>query len=82
MTPRYLDVQSASSYLSRTPMALYLLVHRRAIPFIKQGKRLMFDRLALDRWMAEGTINGELPTKGGRVVCEGADQGPGRLALD
>jgi excisionase family DNA binding protein len=51
---RYLTVADAASYLSRTPAALYLLVHRGRIPYIKQGGRLFFDRLALDEWMEEG----------------------------
>ena len=30
------------------------MVHRRQIPFIKQGARVLFDLFALDRWMQEG----------------------------
>ena len=49
---RYLDVQSAAVYLGRTPGAVSKLVARRLIPFRRQGKRLFFDVVALDEWMA------------------------------
>lgn len=58
MTPRYLDIPAASSYLSLTKRALYLRVANRSIPFIKKGRRVWFDRVALDRWMREGEIDG------------------------
>jgi excisionase family DNA binding protein len=49
---RYLAPAEAASYLGKTRKALYHLVQRRVVPFIRVGRRLTFDRLALDRWLA------------------------------
>jgi excisionase family DNA binding protein len=70
MEPRYLDIRGAATYLSRSPRALYTLVHERRIPFIKQGGRVMFDRVALDRWMNASAIDGTLTTRNGHVIRE------------
>lgn len=56
-TPRYLGVGGAARYVSRSEKAVYHLVARREIPFIKQGRRLSFDRVALDRWMGSGVVD-------------------------
>jgi excisionase family DNA binding protein len=73
MEPRYLSLREAASYLSLSKAALYLRIHRRTIPFIKDGGRVRFDRLALDRHMRERTIDGtrEHASAGRGVVCEG-----------
>ena len=55
--PRYFSVRQASRYLGRTEKAIYHLVARREIPFIKHRRRLMFDRLALERWMQRGRVD-------------------------
>jgi len=49
--PRYLNVEAAAIYLGTTPGALYKAVQRRLVPHRKNGKRLVFDRLALDAWI-------------------------------
>ena len=63
---RYLDVHCAAAYLSVSRWTLYKLVERRRIPFISiqpaeegHAKRAIvrFDAQALDRWMAELTVN-------------------------
>ena len=54
---RYLSVNAAAQYLGRSDTALYRLV-------IKQGRRLLFDRVALDKWMARGKVD----AVGGPVV--------------
>jgi excisionase family DNA binding protein len=65
--PRYFTVRQASRYLGRTESAIYHLVARRDIPFIKHRRRLMFDRLALERWMQRGKVDAaSLGSGGGR----------------
>lgn len=49
---RYLDVRCAAVYLGRTPGAVYELVAKRQIPFRRHGRRLVFDVVALDAWIA------------------------------
>jgi excisionase family DNA binding protein len=48
-------------YLSLSTRALYHRVERRTIPFVKRGRRLWVDRLALDRWMTAGTSDAFVP---------------------
>lgn len=49
---RYLNAKDAATYLGSTLPALYQKVYRREVPYIKKGKSLRFDRVALDAWMA------------------------------
>lgn len=51
---RYLSVRAASAYLGRSPHALYHLVARGQIPFLRCGTRVFFDRSELDEWMGAG----------------------------
>lgn len=48
---RYLSTNEAARYLGATPKSVYHRVAARAIPFIKVGKKLWFDRQALDQWL-------------------------------
>ena len=49
--PRWLDIDTAAKYLCMTRHALYHQVARVQLPFIRHGRLLRFDRLALDRWL-------------------------------
>lgn len=48
---RYFSVKQAAEYLGRTEKAIRHLVEDRKIPHIRIGRRIQFDRDALDRWM-------------------------------
>jgi excisionase family DNA binding protein len=48
---RYVALSEAAAYLGRTEKALRKLVERRAIPFRRAGRRLIFDLVELDRWV-------------------------------
>jgi excisionase family DNA binding protein len=66
----YFDVLQAGQYLGivkpikgdqdptktqkRQLMRIYLMVHRRTIPFNKIGSRVFFTKTALDEWMRSG----------------------------
>lgn len=56
MTPRYLNVEAAAAYLGDTEWALRHKVQRREIPFIKDGRRIKFDRHDLDAHMARHRV--------------------------
>ena len=56
--PRWLDATRAADYISVTVDALYHMVQRRQIPFVLKGRRVFFDRLALDRWMLKDALDG------------------------
>lgn len=54
---RYLGPPAAAVYIARSRKALYHLVARRQIPFIRVGRRLTFDRLNLDRWLRKQAVD-------------------------
>ncbi len=54
--PRYLDVARAAGYLSISTSYLNKLVSRRKVPFIKFGRLVRFDSVALDRWAARRQV--------------------------
>ena len=56
--PRWLDATRAADYISVSLDALYHMVQRRQIPFVLKGRRVFFDRLALDRWMLKDALDG------------------------
>jgi len=50
----YLSSTEAAEYLKVPIGTLYNLVHRRAIPYMKRGKRLYFDRQELKSVIEQG----------------------------
>jgi excisionase family DNA binding protein len=48
---RYVTLAEAAVYLGRTQKALRRLVERRAVPFHRAGRRLVFDLHELDQWV-------------------------------
>ena len=53
---RYMGVREVARLIGRTDKAVYHMVSRRIIPFIKRGRTLYFDRHAIATWMKKGTI--------------------------
>lgn len=49
--PRLLNAADLATYLSTTERHVRELVYRRAIPFVKIGRALRFDRVVIDRWI-------------------------------
>jgi len=66
-TPRYLDVPSAAIYLSMTEASLKYKIKKRMLPFIKIGKTVRLDTVALDKRMAGYTI----PAKDPMIIAPG-----------
>jgi excisionase family DNA binding protein len=58
---RYLNVLMAAAYLGMTVDAVRDRIRRGRIPFIRDGGRIRFDRLALDRHMQRGRIDRREP---------------------
>jgi len=48
---RYFRIKEAAAYLGATEWFIYTLTWKRAIPFAKIGKRLVFDRVDLDNYI-------------------------------
>ena len=52
MDKRLLTLKEAARYLGKTDKALYLSVMRKEVPFRKWGKKLIFDRMELDKFIS------------------------------
>lgn len=46
-----MNIADASRFLGQTESALRNRVARRSIPFSRDGKRIVFDRVVLDKFM-------------------------------
>lgn len=49
-----MNADEASSYLNIAKQTLYSKTSNRQIPFIKRGKKLMFRRSDLEKWLSDG----------------------------
>jgi excisionase family DNA binding protein len=56
MSVRYMTIKQCSVYIGRSVTAIYRLVARREIPFIRNGRNLRFDKVAVDAWQQGGAI--------------------------
>jgi excisionase family DNA binding protein len=56
---RYLTVDACAMYLGRTSKAVRRLVERGELPCIRLGRRVQFDRVAVDRWIARHSCRGK-----------------------
>lgn len=53
---RYYRVEQAARYTGLSVSYLQKLTSRRRIPFIKAGRRALYDRILLDRWLARRAV--------------------------
>ncbi|UZT97053.1 helix-turn-helix domain-containing protein [Chryseobacterium fluminis] len=51
---RYMDLNSLIKYIPFTKATIYSKVNRKQIPFKKIGKKLIFSKQEIDRWIDEG----------------------------
>jgi excisionase family DNA binding protein len=54
--PSLWTVRVAAVKLATTPHAIYKLVEKRRIPFVRIGKRIRFDPTVISRWIEENSI--------------------------
>ncbi|MEL6412635.1 MAG: helix-turn-helix domain-containing protein [Bacteroidota bacterium] len=59
------DTQEACDFLHIAKSTLYNLVHRKAIPHLKRGRKLYFSRRHLSAWLMEGRqpVQANIPAK-------------------
>lgn len=50
-TDEYLNIEQLSELIKRSIPSIRGLVYRRKIPVMKIGKKLMFERKAIDEWL-------------------------------
>ncbi len=51
----YLSVGELSDYLKLSKSTIYKKTSSRLIPFLKSGKKLLFDKEAIDEWLKQYT---------------------------
>ncbi len=56
LTRRLLSVQEAADYIGLSPDTVYTMVSQRRIPYVKVGRRTMFDVGLLDAWIKQRTV--------------------------
>ena len=56
---RYLDVEELAQYIRSTPASVRQLVHLKRVPYIKRGRRLLFDVIEVDRWLGAQRVEVE-----------------------
>ena len=56
MEKEFLTVKELSRVTPYTPVAIYRMVERRGIPFIRKGRKIVFDRQAIIAWMRKDVI--------------------------
>ena len=65
MEKRYLSMNDASEYLSLSKITLHRLIKAGKIPSYKVGKKRLFDKTELDKWMQTKKDKSK-PKRGGR----------------
>lgn len=53
---RYLSIVQASEYLALSVSYLQKLTSRRRVPYVKIGRRCLYDRVLLDKWLARRQV--------------------------
>ncbi len=53
---RLISVQEAADYIGLSPDTVYTMVSQQRIPYVKVGRRTMFDVGLLDDWLKEHTV--------------------------
>ena len=48
-----LSVDEVANYLNYAKASIYGLVHKRELPYIKTGKKLLFKKKDIDRWIED-----------------------------
>ena len=53
---RYLDVEAAARYLTFSVSYVQKLTCRRRLPYLKVGRRCLYDRVLLDKWLSRRQV--------------------------
>ena len=53
---RYMNVNQLSEYLKISKSNIYKRTTNGTIPVIKMNKRVIFDRVEIDKWMSNGCM--------------------------
>lgn len=53
-TDEYLTIEETAKYINMAVSSVYGFVHFKRIPYIKRGKRLIFEKSKIDEWLQAG----------------------------
>jgi excisionase family DNA binding protein len=53
-SPEYLTVQELSEMINLAVPSIYGMVHRKQIPYVKRGKKLIFEKSQIEEWLKNG----------------------------
>ncbi|WP_348032904.1 excisionase family DNA-binding protein [Flavobacterium sp.] len=48
---KYFGIDALAEYINESKSAIYKKTYRNMIPFIKTGKKLLFEKEAIDKWL-------------------------------
>lgn len=54
-SPQIMTIEQVASYLSLSKATIYGYTFRNTIPYAKRGKRLYFEKSAIDEWLFENS---------------------------
>jgi hypothetical protein len=53
---RYMNKEQVADYIDSTPASVSAMTSRREVPHIKRGRRVLYDRYAIDAWLLEQAV--------------------------
>ena len=56
LTRRLIPIDQAADYTGLSKHTLYTMVSQRRIPYVKVGRRTMFDVTRLDEWLKQHAV--------------------------
>ena len=56
MNKRFFNIKGVSEYTSLSKSTVYKRVMNNTIPYLKLGKRVLFDREQIDEWVLNGGV--------------------------
>ncbi len=59
MEKRLINIDECASYLSLTKKAIYNMINRKKIPFVKIGTSVRFDLRSLEMFIQENSVDSE-----------------------
>ena len=56
MEKRFLTIKETSEYMNISASLLYKLVETKQIPHTRVGRKILFDRQRIERWINENSV--------------------------
>ena len=56
MERRYIGARELAAYIDSTEGSVRQLARQRRIPHVRRGRRVLFDRIVIDKWLAAQAV--------------------------